>query len=311
MGEKKLAGQVAMVTGAARGIGRATALRLAGLGADIAVVDRDLNAAQVYEEERDKLTAPTVMEECQALGVRAIGIQADLTDRTAAEKAAAEVVEKLGRIDIAACIAGGAFVTYADEPEAEKSISADPGGVTVGKRAREDHPVDTMTTGTTADCPEDMLRRVIDVNLYSCMYTCMAVAPYMKQKKSGRIVTTSSLSGIKPQGEYHPYGTAKAAIYFYTRALAQELAPFNINVNTMVPGLIRTGRFGDRSEMAKGVPLGREGTPEDCAKIVEFLVTDLSDYVTGAAIVVDGGASDALIDLHSSPGPQGPRVGLR
>ena len=101
MTDKKLAGKVALITGGARGLGRGYALRLAGLGADIAIIDRNLKAAEVYEFERALLTADSVMAECEALGVRAIGLEVDLTDRAATERAVADVVEKLGRLDIA------------------------------------------------------------------------------------------------------------------------------------------------------------------------------------------------------------------
>jgi 3-oxoacyl-[acyl-carrier protein] reductase len=269
--EKKLSGKVAMITGGARGLGRGYALRLAELGADIAIVDRNLHAADVYEFEKKLMTAETVMDECQALGVRAIGIQADLTDRTATEQAVADVAAQLGRIDIAICNAGGGTVAFADEP---------------GQTG------DVALTGTPAMCPPHMLTRVLDINLMTCMYTCMAVAPYMKEQRSGKIVTCSSSAGLMASPGYHPYGTAKAAIIHYTRALAQELGPFNINVNSIAPGIIRTGRLGDRSALAKRIPLRREGTIEDCAKVVEFLVTDLSDYVTGKTITIDGGFCD-------------------
>ena len=268
--EGKLAGKVALITGGARGLGRGYSRRLAGLGADVAVVDRNLRAAEAYEFERAQMTADTVMEECTALGVRALGLEVDLTDRTAAERAVATVVDELGRIDIALCNAGGGTVTFADELESQA-------------------PGDVNTTGTPSDCPQDMLTRVLDNNLMTCMYTCMAVAPYMKRRRSGKIVTVSSSAGLVAGPSYHPYGVAKAAIIHYTRALALELGPYNINVNAIAPGIIRTGRLGDRSHMAERIALRREGTIEDCAKVVEFLVTDLSDYVTGNTIIVDGG----------------------
>ncbi|MEW6185697.1 MAG: SDR family NAD(P)-dependent oxidoreductase [Thermodesulfobacteriota bacterium] len=270
MAEKKLSGKVAVITGGARGLGRGYALRLAGLGANIAVVDRNLHSADVYEFEKEQMSAPTVMEECQALGVKSIGLEVDLTDRGAAEKMTAEVVQEMGRIDIVVCNAGGGTVAFADERE--------PG-----------ETGDLGLTGTPAVCPEPMLTRVLNNNLMTCMYTCMAVAPYMKEQRSGKIVTVSSTAGIQASAGYHPYGTAKAAIIHYTRALAQELGPFNINVNCIAPDIIRTGRLGDRSKMAKLIPLRREGTVEDCAKVVEFLVTDLSDYITGKTIIIDGG----------------------
>ena len=277
MSERKLAGKVALITGGARGLGRGYSRRLAGLGADVAVVDRNLRAAEAYEFERAQMTADTVMEECTALGVRALGLEVDLTDRTAAERAVATVVDELGSIDIAVCNAGGGTVTFADERESQA-----PG-------PDVEAPGDVNTTGTPSDCPQDMLTRVLDNNLMTCMYTCMAVAPHMKRRRSGKIVTVSSSAGIGAAPSYHPYGVAKAAIIHYTRALALELGPYNINVNAIAPGIIRTGRLGDRSHMAERIALRREGTIEDCAKVVEFLVTDLSDYVTGNTIIVDGG----------------------
>ena len=103
---------------------------------------------------------------------------------------------------------------------------------------------DVVTTGTPSDCEQDSLVRVLDINLMTCMYTCMAVAPYLKRQRSGKIV------------------------------------------------IIRAGRLGDRSHLAEQIPLRREGTIEDCAKVVELLVTDLSDYVTGKTITIDGGWCD-------------------
>jgi len=274
MSERKLSGKVAVITGGARGLGRGYALRLAGLGADIAIIDRNLKAAEVYDFERSGMTAPTVMAECKAQGVRAIGITADLTGRAAATDAIDSVVRQLGRVDVAVCNAGGGTVVFADERQPS------PGANEAG---------DIVTTGTPSDTPEEMLTRVLDINLKTTMYTCMAVAAHMKRQHGGRIITVSSTAGVDARGAYHPYGMAKAAIIHYTRSLAQELGPFNINVNAIAPGIIRTGRLGDRSHMAGMTALRREGTVEDCAKVVEFLATDLSDYVTGRTIVIDGG----------------------
>lgn len=270
----KLAGKVALITGGARGLGRAYALRLAGLGADIAIVDRNLKGAEVYEFEKALLTAPTVMAECEALGVRAIGLEADLTDRQATENCVASIIEQLGHIDIAICNAGGGTVTFADERETK------PG---------DNSPGDVVTSATPSEFDDQTLARVLDINVQTCMYTCAAVAPHMKRQRSGKIITVSSTAGVDAKGGYFPYGTAKAAIIHYTRALAQELGPFGINVNSIAPGIIRTGRLGDRSHMAEQIALRREGTADDCAGVVEFLATDLSDYVTGRTILIDGG----------------------
>ncbi len=274
MSERKLQGKVALVTGGARGLGRGYALRLAALGANIAIIDRNLKAADVYEFEKALLTADSVVAECEALDVKAIDLEADLTDREATEAAIGEIADNMGRIDIAVCNAGGGTVVFADERDSASGAN---------------DTQDLVTTGLPSDTPEEMLTRVLDINVKTCMYTCMAVSPYMKKQGGGKIVTVSSTAGVDARGGYHPYGTSKAAIIHYTRALAQELGPFNINVNSIAPGIIRTGRLGDRSERAREIPLRREGTIEDCAKVVEFLATDLSDYVTGRTIIIDGG----------------------
>jgi 3-oxoacyl-[acyl-carrier protein] reductase len=145
-----------------------------------------------------------------------------------------------------------------------------------------------------------LLNLVTSMNLFGTVYRCNAVAPFMKQQRSGKIITVSSVAGLSPSpdGGYAHYGAAKAAIAHYTRYLAQVLGPYGITANCIAPGVIATGRImqtvipgsingnRDRSEQ---VALRRLGTVEDCAKVVEFLATDLSDYVTGAVIPIDGG----------------------
>jgi 3-oxoacyl-[acyl-carrier protein] reductase len=278
--EKKLAGKVAVVTGGARGQGRGHCLRLAGLGCDIVILDRNLKSFEVYEFSRNQMTAPTVVDECQAAGVKAVGVQVDLTDREATRQAISRVVEKMGRMDILVCNAGGGIVKFADEIKPDK-----PGY----SKERNTGVSDVHSSGTPSDCPQETLTRVIDLNLMTCIYTCMAAAPYMKAQRSGKIITVASGLGIKATVNSHPYGTAKAAIIYYTRALAQELGPYNINVNCLVPGIIDSGRHLHSGDDVKHIPLGRFGTIEDCSKIIEFFATDLSDYVTGQAILVDGG----------------------
>ena len=283
MAEKKLNGKVALVTGGARGLGRGYVLRLAELGADVAIIDRNLKSFEVYEFHRKQMTAPTVMAECEALGVRAVGLEVDLVDRTATEKAVDEIVRQLGRIDIVVCNAGGGTVKFADEVTPGEAGS---------EREGESNPVDIATTGKPSDCPQDMLTRVMDINLMTCFYTCMAVAKHMKEQKSGKIITVSSGAGIDSRRLYHPYGTAKAAIIYYTRTLAQELGQYNITVNCIAPGLIHSGRNAPSGKIPRRIALGRWGTIEDCANVIEFLATNLSDYVTGKTITVDGGACE-------------------
>ena len=282
MTDRPLSGKAALVTGGARGLGRGYALRLAELGADVAILDRNLEAAAVYEFERSLMTAATVPEECAAHGVRALAREVDLADRGAAERAVADVAGALGGIDIAVCNAGGGTTRFADEAPGAGNDAE------VAGEAEQEH-ADINTEATASDCPQEVLTRVLEINLMTCMYTCMAVVPHLKRRGGGKIVTVSSTAGLVASGGYHPYGTAKAAIIHYTRALAQELGPHGINVNCIAPGIIRTGRLGDRAHLAQRIPLRREGTIEDCVRVVEFLVTDRSDYVTGCTIPIDGG----------------------
>ncbi len=274
MSGPKLAGKVALITGGARGLGRGYALRLAGLGADIAILDRNLRGAHVYDFERARMTADSVVAECRALGVRALEIEVDLTDREQTTAAVDRVAATLGRIDVAVCNAGGGTITFSDERRPTAEGAAAP---------------DVNSTETASNCTQEALTRVLDNNLMTCIYTCMAVAPYMKRQRAGKIITVSSANGVGTVVDRHPYGTAKAAIIHYTQELALEFGPYNVNVNAIAPAVIRTGRLGDRSEMADRLPLRREGTIEDCAKVVEFLATDLSDYVTGETIMIGGG----------------------
>jgi NAD(P)-dependent dehydrogenase (short-subunit alcohol dehydrogenase family) len=261
-----LQGKVAIVTGAARGLGRAYALRLARLGADVAIFDVDLAGAGKFGET---LTAATVSQEVQALGRQSIEVQADLADRDAVNDAVGRVQDRFGRIDILINNAGGAITP----PERSKpSVMTD----------------------------ED-IRRIFDVNLMSTIYCCQAVAPIMVAQKSGVIVNTSSTAArtVARGGSLSHYGSAKAAVTHYTRDLAAELGPSGIRVNAIAPGVMLTARVKSLAEQrgigvaseANHVPLRRLGEVEDCAGVVEFLVTDLSRYVTGQCISVCGGAS--------------------
>lgn len=261
----KLKGKVAVVTGATRGIGRAHALRLAKLGADVVINDISLDAWKEYDE---KLTAPSVMDECRALGVRAEGIAADVTKKEAVDGMVKQVIKDFGRVDILVNNAGGIF---GDIPKSFASM-----------------------------VPEDQLRGTIDRNLMGTIFCCQAVAPAMKAQKWGRIVTTSSQAGMRAQegGVYASYGAAKAAVISYTRYLAQELGKFNITVNCLAPAFVSTGRLealsfgrpGVRERTEAQVALGRLAMPDDIAKVMEFFVTDLGDYVTGQCLSVCGGA---------------------
>lgn len=266
MAELKLAGNTALVTGAARGIGRAYALHLAALGADVAVLDSDLQSYRAFEREQAQMTAESTVEEVQALGRRSHGLEVDVTDTAAVDHAAAELLDLWGRVDILICNAGGGTGT----PDESRASIVDPA----------------------------LFDTVIKRNLYGTVNTCRAFVPSMVAHEFGRIVTVSSQAGRRgaPTGGYAHYGTAKAGVQMYTRYLAQEVGPHGITVNCVAPGFIATGRLAPMFE-AQGtqdvidrIALRRIGTPQDCARVIEFLVTDLGSYVTGAIIPVDGGS---------------------
>lgn len=261
----KLQGKTAVVTGGARGLGRAYALRLAALGADVAIIDINLDGAAEFGE---RLGAPSVAAEIELLGRRSLGLQADLTHRDQALRAIESVFKAFGRVDILVNNAGGALTP------AERSHAS-------------------LT-------PEEDTRLLMDVNFMGTVHCCQAVAPIMKGQGSGVIINISSQSGITTynQGLLAAYAASKAAVTHYTRYLAAELGPHGIRANCLAPGVMLTARvaaqaaargIGTDAEAAK-LPLRRLGQVEDCAGVLEFLVTDLSQYVTGQVISVCGGA---------------------
>jgi NAD(P)-dependent dehydrogenase (short-subunit alcohol dehydrogenase family) len=247
----KLEGKVALVTGAGRGLGRAYALHLAKLGADVVVNDISMKAHEEYNEE---IGADSVPEEIEALGVQGVGIVADVSDRKQVEKMVTDVDAKFGRLDI---------------------LINNAGGMLWG--ARDFDPMFAL-------------------NFHGTVYCCEAVEEIMKRQGSGKIVNVASQAGMQGN-EGFSYSTAKAAVIHYTRCLALSLGPHQINVNCIAPGWILSSRAiaqgrtekETREKLEAGIALGRLGMPDDCSKVIEFLVTDLSDYVTGQTISVCGG----------------------
>lgn len=261
----KLMGKVALVTGAGRGLGRAYALKLASLGANIVINDLHLDSAKEFDEQ---LSADTVMAECEQLGVQALGIAADVTSRAAVDRMFEQALSRFGRLDILVNNAGGVL-----------------------------RPAEQGNASTVS---EDDWRFIMDVNLTSTLFCCQAAAIPMKAQHSGKIINVSSQAGLRGNatGGIAHYCVAKAGIVEYTRLLAGELGPFNINVNCIAPGLVLTSRANKQfnrnspeniAAAIKNIPLRRVGETEDCARVVEFFATDLSDYVTGQVLCIDGG----------------------
>jgi 3-oxoacyl-[acyl-carrier protein] reductase len=258
----KLAGKVALITGAGRGLGRAYALHLARLGADVIVNDIDLSSAREFDEQ---LGAESVTAEIQALGRRSLGIQADVSNKDAVDAMFEEALGTFGRLDILVNNAGG-------------NLRAD------------------GADDSAASSPPERFQFIMDINLTNCILCCQAASRTMKTQKSGKIVNIASQAGLWSgrNGGGMPYKVAKAGVAHYTRILAAELGPYGVNVNCIAPGFIassRTVRFWDKAgtELTDQIALRRVGKPEEAAKVIEFLVTDLSDYVTGQCIPVCGG----------------------
>lgn len=256
-----LAGRRAAVTGAARGIGRACAVRLATLGADVAIIDIDLESGRHYEGEPEG----TTVAEIEELGRRVLGLQADLSDERQARGAIGAAIEAFGGLDILVNVAGGAVTPY--------------------ERSRP-----TLS-------PTDDIRRLIDLNLMSTIYCCQAAAPALRASEGGAIVNVASTAAftVFPDGSNSAYAMTKAAVLHWSRHLAAELGPDGVRVNLFAPGITLTGRVVAESSStgyssrAAEVPLRRLGQAEDCADVMEFLVTEGSRFVTGRCIPVDGG----------------------
>jgi NAD(P)-dependent dehydrogenase (short-subunit alcohol dehydrogenase family) len=237
--QKPLEGQVALVTGAGKRIGRSIALRLAAEGASIAVNYRT-----------SKAEAESVMREIQALGVKAIAIQADVSRRAEVTKLFAAVEKEFARLDILVNNAGEFFAAKFE------------------------------------DITDEQWDGIMNANLKSQFLCAQAAAPIMKRQGRGRIVNLSSLGGLLAWPGYTHYCVSKAGAIMLTRCLASALGP-EILVNSVAPGTIQFPGEPPDQEYIRRVPLHRTGTGDDIAAAVAYLVT--ADFVTGQIIAVDGG----------------------
>ncbi|CAB4052812.1 SDR family NAD(P)-dependent oxidoreductase [Paraburkholderia phenoliruptrix] len=195
------------------------------------------------------------------LGAGHLGLACDVTDKAACVKAAKAALERYGRID--------GLVNNA--------------GIT--------QPVRTL------DISAEGFDAIVDVNLRGTLHMSQAVLPAMKEQKSGSIVCMSSVSAQRGGGIFGGphYSAAKAGVLGLARAMAREFGPDSIRVNSITPGLIQTDITGDkltpemRTDIIKGIPLGRLGDAADVANACLFLVSDLSTYLTGITLDVNGG----------------------
>jgi 3-oxoacyl-[acyl-carrier protein] reductase len=248
----RLQGRVAIVTGAGRGIGAATAKRLAADGAKVGVLDLKEEVCQ------------EVVEEIRAAGGEAIAVGCNVADAEQVQQAVDTVYGQFGRLDILVNNAG------------------------------------VLRDNLLFKMSEDDWDTVMNVHLKGSFLASRAAQKHMVSQGYGKIVNTSSTSALGNRGQAN-YSAAKAGLQGFTKTLAIELGPFNINVNAVAPGFIATDmtkataeRTGmdfeeNKKRASERIPLRRVGQPEDVANVVAFLVSDDASYVSGQVIYVNGG----------------------
>ena len=266
--EFSVEGKAAIVTGAGRGIGRAIATTLAEAGADVAVISR--TRAQIEE------TAHAI----EKLGRKALALRLDVSREEQVEQGVKQVVAAFGRVDIL-CSNAGIFLT---RPVAVSPDELIPGADLAGDEASK--PIRL----------EDW-RKVLDTNLTAALLFARAVGPHMIRQRKGKVVITSSTAGEEGQNFLSAYCVSKAGLNSLTRCLASEWGQFNITVNAIAPGMIRTDMIkpfeADPAIISHSislVPLGRLGEPREVALLALFLASDASSYISGQVFTVDGGA---------------------
>ena len=244
---KLLEGKVALITGAARGIGKEIALKFASEGADIAFTD-------LVIDENGKTTE----EEIAALGVKAKGYASNAAKFDETEAVVAQVKEDFGHIDI---LVNNAGIT-------------------------KDAIMLKMT--------EAQWDAVIAVNLKSAFNFIHALIPVMMRQRQGSIINMASVVGVHGNAGQANYAASKAGLIALAKSVGQEMGRRGIRANAIAPGFIDTAMTqalpdNIRKEWIERIPLRRGGTVEDIANVATFLASDMSSYVTGQVIQVDGG----------------------
>ena len=255
--EYSLEGRVAIVTGAARGIGKGIALTLAEAGADIVTVDRNT--------EENEQTASDV----QALGRRCLAITTDVTREEQVQQMVSQAISKWGKIDI--------LVNNA------------------GKGSRR--VVTPLVEHNIRPITDEDWYSVLDLNLRAILLCARAVGPHMIERRKGKIIIITSVTAISAFDYNSLYCVSKAAAARFAQTLALEWAPYNINVNAIGPTwtltegakmMLEKSEEYRQKEMAR-IPLGRAATPREIGLLAVYLASDASDFVTGQSIYIDGG----------------------
>jgi 3-oxoacyl-[acyl-carrier protein] reductase len=264
-----LAGKVAFVTGAARGIGRAVALRLAGAGADVAVADAHPAPFEGERYYRLRQRVSGAEEEIStaaaiaAIGRRSMEVAVDVADADAVAAAAARCASELGDIDVLVNNAGI-----------------------------------VNNIALIADMTPEAWDHEVRVNLTGMFHTVRVVAPGMAERGWGRVVNMASVAALTPGLGQPAYTASKAGVVAFTKAVAQEFGPGGVTANAILPGLIATPLVRSmpaefRDHYVVRTPVGRLGEPEDIATLAVFLASPAAGFISGVAIPCDGGVSNA------------------
>jgi 3-oxoacyl-[acyl-carrier protein] reductase len=231
-----------------------------GIGRAVAVMFAQAGCDVIINYCNDRDSATEVKRTAEKLGVKAAVVRANMANQKQIDAMVKAAIRNFGRIDVLVCNAG----------------------------IWKEHAIDKMSVAG--------LKETIDVNLLGTFYVIRAVVPQMKKQKSGVIITISSTAGQRGEPFHSPYAASKGAIISLTKSLAVELAPHNIRVNCVAPGWVDTdmarpalkGKEG--AKVMEQIPLGRVGTPEELAGPILFLASDLSAFITGEILNVNGGA---------------------
>lgn len=244
---KQLEGKTAIVTGAARGIGKAIAIKFASEGANVAFTDLKIDEV-----------ANQTLKELEALGVKAKAYASNAADFADTAAVVKQIHEDFGSIDILVNNAG---------------ITRD---------------------GLMMRMSEQQWDMVINVNLKSAFNFVHACTPIMMRQRSGSIINMASVVGVHGNAGQSNYSASKAGMIGLAKSIAQELGSRGVRANAIAPGFIETDMTAAlpeevKKEWANKIPLRRGGTPEDVANVATFLASDMSSYVSGQVIQVDGG----------------------
>lgn len=222
----------------------------------LALASEGADVAFIYHQNESK--AQEVIAEIQEMGRRALAIQADVTGFKRAQEVVAQVIETMGQLDILVNNAG----------------------------IHQNVPIWEME--------EEQWDAVVDVSLKGTFNYIHAVAEHFRQRQYGKIVSISSIHGLRGRAAGPNYSAAKAGIHGLSKSVARDLGPYGVNVNVVAPGIAETDMVlalapEIRSNFVSQIVLGRIGQPEDVAHLVVFLCSEKARHITGEIIKVDGG----------------------